>query len=68
MIYNESDPVEEDETNDAVTMDIGAITLEEDWSDEYDLCGRPCLLHKDRPCTRTERESPEVIFELELEF
>ena len=35
-LYHPLDPVEEDETNDAVTMDIGTITVEEDWSEEYE--------------------------------
>ena len=28
--------VKEEETNDAIIMDIGAITVEEDWSEEYE--------------------------------
>ena len=35
-LYLPSDPVREDETNDAMTMDIGTITVEEDWSEEYE--------------------------------
>ena len=31
-----ADLLGEDETNEATTMDIGAITVEEDWSEEYE--------------------------------
>ena len=33
-LYHPSDLVEEEETNDAMIMDIGAITVEEDWHEE----------------------------------
>ena len=34
-LYQPLDLVEEEETNDAAIMDIGTITVEEDWSEEY---------------------------------
>ena len=33
-LYHSLEPVKEDQANDTMTMDIGAITVEEDWSEE----------------------------------
>ena len=39
-----------------------------DWSDECGQCGRPSLLHKGGPCTRSEKENPEVIIKIWKDF
>ena len=36
-LYHPSDLVEEEETNDAMIMDLGTITVEDNWSEEYEL-------------------------------
>ena len=40
----------------------------EDWSDSCVACGIPSLLHKDGPCTRQEREPPDVVMKVWTEF
>merc|ERR1711867_315494 len=34
-LYHPSDLVEEEETGDTAIMDLGAITVKEDWSEDY---------------------------------
>ena len=48
-------------SNDNLKKLVGSLVSLEDWSDECGTCGRPSLLHKDGPCTRREREPPDVI-------
>ena len=36
----------------------------DDWSNECGQCKRPALLHEGGPCTRQEKEPPEVIIEI----
>ena len=37
------------------------MVILEDWSDECGQCGHPILLHKSGPCTRTQKESLEIV-------
>ena len=40
----------------------------DDWSDECGQYGRPSLLHKEGPTTRSERESPGMILKIWSDF
>ena len=40
---------------------LASLSYLNDWSDECGQCGRPSLLHKSGPCTRTEKELSEVV-------
>ena len=48
-------------SNDDLKKRVASLVALEDWSDECGRCGRPSLLHRDGPCTRKERELPEVV-------
>ena len=47
--------------NDDLRKRIASLIALEDWSDECGNCGRPSLLHRDGPCTRQEKEPPDVV-------
>ena len=48
-------------SNDNLKKLIGSLVSLEDYYDECGACGCPTLLHKDGPCTRTEKESPDIV-------
>ena len=48
-------------SNDNLKKLIGSLTSPEDVYDKCGACGHPTLLHKDGPCTRTEREPPDIV-------
>ena len=47
---------------------LASLSCLDDWSDEYGQCGKPSLLHKYGPCTRTEKEPPEVVNKIWTEY
>ena len=47
--------------NDNLKKLIGSLTLLDNVYDECGACGHSTLLHKDRLCTRTENESPDIV-------
>ena len=55
-------------SNDDLRKRIASLISLEDWADECGICGRPSLLHRDGPCTRKERESPDVVIKIWSDF
>lgn len=47
--------------NDDLRKMIASLAVLEDWSDEYGQCGHPSLLDKEGPCTKKDREPPDVV-------
>ena len=54
-------------SNDDLKKHVLSLVDFDDWSDECGACGRPSLLHKGA-CTRTEKESPDVILKIWNEY
>ena len=48
-------------SNNELKKKVGALFSLDNWSDECGNCKRPSLLHKGGPCTRPEKEPPDVI-------
>ena len=48
-------------SNNILKKKIATLVSLDDWSDECGNCMRPVLLHKEGPCTRQEKEHPDVI-------
>ena len=44
--------------DDNLNKRLVSLSSLDDWSDECGQCGRPSLLHKGGPCTRTGKELP----------
>ena len=40
----------------------------DDWMDECSQCGRPALLHKPGPCTRSEKEDDSIVLNIWTDF
>ena len=55
-------------SNDELRRKVASLISLDDWSDECGMCGRPTLLHKGGPCTRKEREPPDIIVKIWSEF
>ena len=55
-------------SQDELKKRVASLVLIDDWSDACGQCGRPSLLHKGGPCTRSDKESPEVILKIWEEF
>ena len=55
-------------SNDELKKRVTSLISLEDWSDSCRACGIPSLLHKDGPCTRQEREPPDVVMKVWTEF
>ena len=55
-------------SNDDLRKRVASLVSLEDWADECGICGRPSLLHRDGPCTRKEREPPDVVIRIWSEF
>ena len=55
-------------SNDDLKKRVSSLISIDDWSDECGQCGRPSLLHKGGPCTRSEREPPDVILKIWSDF
>ena len=55
-------------SNDELKKRFLSLISIDDWSDECGQCGRPSLLHKGGPCTRLEKENPEVILKIWKDF
>ena len=55
-------------SNDELKKRVLDLVSIDDWSDECGQCGRPILLHKGGPCTRSEKESPEAILKIWKDF
>ena len=55
-------------SNDVLKRNVASLIYLEDWADECGACGHPSLLHKDGPCTRTEREPPDIVMKIWSEF
>ena len=51
-------------SNDELKKKVAALVSLDDWSDESGQCRRPALLHKGGPCTRQEKEPPDVIMDI----
>ena len=54
--------------NDELKKRVLSLLSIYDWSDECGQCGRPSLLHKGGPCTRSEKENSDVILKIWKEF
>ena len=55
-------------SNDELKKRVLTLVSIDDWSDTCGQCRRPSLLHKGGPCTRSEKESPEVILKIWDDF
>ena len=55
-------------SNDDLKRKLAALFDLDDWSDECGQCGRPSLLHKGGPCTRKEKEPPDVVNKIWTDF
>ena len=55
-------------SQDELKKRVASLVSIDDWSDSCGQCGRPSLLHKGGPCTRSDKESPEVILKIWEEF
>ena len=55
-------------SNDDLKKRVSSLISIDDWSDECGQCGRPSLLHRGGPCTRSEREPPDVILKIWSDF
>ena len=55
-------------SNDELKKRVLSLISIDDWSDECGQCGRPSLLHKGGPCTRSEKENPDVILKIWKDF
>ena len=55
-------------SNDELKKRVLSLVSIDDWSDKCGQCGRPSLLHKGGPCTRSEKESLDVILKIWSDF
>ena len=55
-------------SNDELKKRVASLISIDDWSDACGQCGRPSLLHRGGPCTRSEKEPPDVILKIWNEF
>ena len=55
-------------SNNDLKLSVASLVSLEDWADECGACGRPALLHRGGPCTRAEREPPDVVCKIWTEF
>ena len=55
-------------SNDELKKRVASLICIDDWSDECGQCGRPSLLHRGGPCTRSEKEPPDVILKIWNDF
>ena len=55
-------------SNDELKKRVASLISIDDWSDACGQCGRPSLLHRGGPCTRSEKEPPGVILKIWSDF
>ena len=55
-------------SQDELKKRVASLISIDDWSDACGQCGRPSLLHRGGPCTRSEKEPPDVILKIWDEF
>ena len=55
-------------SNEDLRRRVAALISLEDWADECGACGRPSLLHRGGPCTRQEREPPDIVIKIWSDF
>ena len=55
-------------SHDNLKKSVASLVSLDDWSDSCGACGILSLLHKDGPCTRQEREPPDVVMKVWTEF
>ena len=55
-------------SNDDLKKKLASLFNLDNWTDKCGQCGRPSLLHRDDPCTRKEKEQPETVKKIWIDF